>query len=128
MNNELSNLNVYYGWSVLNKIRRKRATSVIFENEQSFTDRTNNSIKRLQKTCYVRRQTLAEVEDGKNSNRILTEYSFFLDQKPFFGNLELLLDTNYQADINNVPESVLLEIKEALRKSFKSAYLQKGQV
>lgn len=124
MNNQLSNLNVYYGWSILNKIRRKVALSVIFENEQTFSDRKNVTIRRLQKTCYVRKQTVAEAEDGKKQNRILTEYSFFLQQKPFNGDLNKLLDTNYQADINNVPEAILIEIKEALRKGFKSAYFQ----
>ena len=124
MNNELSNLNVYYGWSILNKIRRKVALSVIFENEQTFSERKNITIRRLQKTCYVRKQTISEAEDGKRINRTLTEHSLFLNQKPFNGDLKKLLDTNYQADINNVPEDILIEIKEALRKGFKSAYFQ----
>ena len=122
MNYELSNFNVYYGWSVLNKIRKKVSLSVIFENEISFSDRSKNHIARLQKTFYVRRQTVAESQQGMAQNRTLTEYSLFLNQKPFSGDIEKLLDSNYQADINNVPAPVLQEIRDALRAGFKKVY------
>ena len=122
MQYELSTLSVYYGWSILNKIRRKPAISVIFENEQSFSERKNLTISRLQRTCFVRKQTKLEAEDGKKQNRILTEHSMFLNEKPFNGDLNALLDCNYQADINNVPEEVLIQIKASLKKGFSSAY------
>lgn len=124
MNNELSDLKVYYGWSVLNKIRRKPALSVIFENEKTYTDRVQNSIRRLQKTCFVRTQTKDEAKDGRKSNRTMTEFTFYLEQKPFTGDLNKVLETNRQADINNVPTQTLNEIQEALRKGFKKAYFQ----
>ena len=38
-NNELSNLNVWYGWSVINKIRKKPSLSVIFDNGGGNTER-----------------------------------------------------------------------------------------
>lgn len=122
MISNLSNLKVYYGWAVLNKIRKKPALSVIFENEFSFSDRKEITIKRLQTTCYVRTQTVAEAEDGKNQNRILTEYSTLLFDKDFKGDIEKLLENNYQADVNNVDEDKLHEIREALKKGFKNAY------
>ena len=115
----LSKLNVYYGWSVVNRIRVKPALSVIFENEEGVSERKMNTIKRLQKTCYVRKQTIEEAEDGKKQNRILTEFSMFLMQKPVYGNVEALLDANYQADINNVSERELVEIRKALKKGFR---------
>jgi hypothetical protein len=124
MNGELSKLNVYYGWSVVNKIRIKPAISIIFENTSGESERNQNSIKRLQKTCYVRRQTVEEAEDGKKQNRSLTEYSLFLMQKPFYGDVDMLLETNYQADINNVPEPVLNEIRKALKEGFKMSDYQ----
>ena len=120
-NAELSSKNVYYGWSSINRIRKKVAISVIFENDDNYggLERRMKTVKRLQDTCYTRKQTVSEAEDGINCNRILTEYSMFLDDKQINGNLEKLLEANHQADINNVSEAVLIEIKEALRKSFK---------
>ncbi len=119
MSTGLSKLNVYYGWSVVNRIRVKPALSVIFENEEGVSERKMNTIKRLQKTCYVRRQTIEEAEDGKKQNRILTEFSMFLMQKPIYGNVEALLDANYKADINNVSDRELEEIRKALKKGFR---------
>lgn len=121
---ELSDLNVFYGWSAINRIRKKVAISVIFENENSFggMERRMKTVKRLQDTCYTRKQTVGEAEDAKGVNRVLTEYSMFLHDKQIGGSLEKLLDANYQADINNVPEPVLNAIKDALRSKFKSLY------
>lgn len=123
-NNAPSGLNVYYGWCILNKIRRKPALTVIFENEKNYTGRAQNLIKRSQNTCYVRKQTISEAEDGKGQNRVLTEFSLFINQKPFNGDIEKVLEVNYQKDINNVSEAVLNEIKEALRKGYKRTYFQ----
>lgn len=123
-NNAPSDLNVYYGWCILNKIRRKPALTVIFENEKNYTGRAQNLIKRSQNTCYVRKQTISEAEDGKHQNRVLTEFSLFINQKPFNGDLEKVLEVNYQKDINNVSEDVLIEIKEALRKGYKKTYFK----
>lgn len=122
MNNQ-SNLKVYYGWSVMNKIRRKQSLSVIFENAEDWSGRSLVSVSRLQNTCFVRLQTEQEALDGSQQNRTLTEFSLFLNEKPFYGDLESVLETNRQADINNVPEEILIQIKLALRKGFKSSYL-----
>lgn len=122
MTHELSNLNVYYGWSKLNKIRKKIALSVVFDNGGGTTDRGMNTLKRLQNTCYIRKQTLEEAKDGKHHNRIFLEYSLFLNDKHFSGDLEKLLDCNYQKDINNVPADELERIKIALRNGFKTTY------
>lgn len=122
MKSELSHLKVHYGWSVLNKVRRKPALSVIFENTEDWTGRNLKSINRLQTTCFVRNQTVQEAEDGRQQNRSLTEYSLFLYEKPFNGNLEIVLSSNYQADINNVSEDVLEQIKSALHNGFKLIY------
>ena len=123
MNNELSNLKVYYGWSKVNKIRKKVAISVVFENERNikFDERAQRTLRRLQDTVYERKQTIAEAEDGKKQNRIFTEYSLFLKDKPFFEDLDKLLDANRQADQYNVPEIELNKIEDALRKGFKKS-------
>ena len=117
-NNEQSNLNVWYGWSVVNKVRKKPALSVIFDNGGGDTDRAQKSIKRFQNTFFVRKQTISEALDGKLQNRVFTEYSSFVFEKPFNGNLEKLLENNYNADINNVNEDQLIKIKKALRDGY----------
>ena len=119
---ELSKLKVYYGWTKLNKIRKQPALSVIFENEENYTERKMNSINKFQNTCFTRYQTVEEAADGKLSNRILTEFSFLIFDKNFKGNVEKVLELNYQADINNVAISQLEEIKKSLRLSIRQAY------
>ena len=61
-------------------------------------------------------------------NRILTEYSLFLNQKPACGSIEVLLDINYQKDVNNVPEVVLSEIREALKNAYRKNTQIQGRV
>jgi len=124
----LSPLKVYYGWAVMNNVRKNPAISVLFENKLNRTDRKINTIKRLQHTCYVRQQTIDEAKDGNMQNRILTEYSLFLNQKPACGSIEVLLDINYQKDVNNVPEVVLSEIREALKNAYRKNTQIQGRV
>lgn len=66
-------LRVFYGWTRINKTRKKEALSVIFENGRQNEDRTQLFIKRMQNTVYVRIQTDDEAKDGTLSNRMFTE-------------------------------------------------------
>lgn len=119
----LSNLKVYYGWAKLNKIRRNPALSVMFENSlDARSERGKKTLSRMQTTFYERRQTIGEAADGAKENRIFTEYSMFLFDKRVRGNLDYLLDQNMAADINNVPESTLFEVRSVLLKGFKHVY------
>lgn len=122
MEHELSDLRVFYGWSRLNKIRKKRAISVIFENCQGARNRGEQLLKRMQDTCYVRKQTIGEAGDGEFSNRIFTEFSLFIDEKPFDGDLDSILQCNYEADLNNVLPDDLESIKKALKEGFRKSY------
>ena len=56
--------------------------------------------------------------DGKRQNRIFTEYSLFLDEKPINGSLEKCLLINSEADKNHVSKAMRERISEALRKAF----------
>lgn len=114
---------VYYGWAKVNKIRKKPAISILFSNEFTYeSDRIKRTISNLQTTIYTRLQTAGEIEDGKKENRVLTEFSLFLFDKHHNGDLEKLLENNYQADINNLDVFELETIRKALRDSFKSCY------
>ena len=69
-----------------------------------------------------RYQTNEEMADGKSQNRIFTEYSLFLDEKPINGSLERCLQINSEADKNHVTKAMRNRISEALRKAFMVAY------
>lgn len=113
-------LKVYYGWSRIGNVRKKRALSVMFENEMQGcrSDRGQRCLRTIQDTVIERYQTDEEMADGKRQNRIFTEYSLFLDEKPINGSLEKCLLINYEADRNHVTKAMRDRICEALRKAF----------
>lgn len=120
----MEKLKVYYGWAKTGNVRKKRALSVVFENEMQGcrSDRGQRCLKTIQDTVIERYQTNEEMADGKSQNRIFTEYSLFLDEKPINGNLERCLQINSDADKNHVSRAVREKIVEALRKAFMLAY------
>ena len=113
-------LKVYYGWTKINKIRKREAISVIFENQEGAGDhnRSGKILPKMQETVYVRFQTEAESEDAKAYNRMFTEYSIFLDDKAINGDLEKALQANDDADKNNVAQDIRDKIKVALRQHY----------
>lgn len=65
-----------------------------------------------------RYQTDEEMADGKRQNRIFTEYSLFLDEKPINGSLERCLLINSNADKNHVSKDIRDKISDTLREAF----------
>lgn len=116
----MSKLKVYYGWSRIGNVRKKRALSVMFENEIQGcrSDRGQRCLRTIQDTVFERYQTEKEEEEGKHQNRIFTEYSLFLDEKPINGSLDKCLLINNEADRNHVSKAIRDKISEALRKAF----------
>lgn len=107
---------VFYGWTKINKIRKKEAISVIFENDSQKESRTLSFINRMQTTVYVRDQTEGEMIGIDKSIRMYTEYSVFLSDHQ--GSLELALRNNSEADSKNVSEEERNLISSKLRKSY----------
>lgn len=120
----MEKLKVYYGWSRIGNIRKKRALSVMFENEMlgCRSERGQRCLRTIQDTVIERYQTDEEEKEGKQQNRIFTEYSLFLDEKPINGSLEKCLLINNEADKNHVPKAMRDRISEDLRKAFMLAY------
>lgn len=112
------NLRVFYGWAKINKIRKKEAISVIFENDVMREEKTLKTIGKYQNTVYIRKQTDNEKLDAKLSNRMFTEYSVFMDDKRIKGSLNMALKVNKNADRNHVSSKVLEEIEDKLRNAF----------
>lgn len=116
----MEKLKVYYGWARTGNVRKKRALSVMFENEIQGcrSDRGQRCLRTIQDTVIERYQSDEEMAEGKRQNRIFTEYSLFLDEKPINGSLEKCLLINSDADKNNVSKAVREKIAEALRRAF----------
>lgn len=120
----MSKLKVYYGWAKMGNVRKKRALSIMFENDLPGcrSDRGQRCLKTIQDTVIERYQTDEEEKEGKQQNRIFTEYSLFLDEKPVNGSLERCLLINNEADRNHVSKAMRDRISEALRKAFMLDY------
>lgn len=116
----MGKLKVYYGWARIGNVRKKRALSVMFENDAQGcrSERGQRCLRTIQDTVFERYQTDEEEKEGKRQNRIFTEYSLFLDEKPINGSLERCLLINSDADKNNVSKAVREKIVEALRRAF----------
>ena len=119
-----SRLRVFYGWAKLGKIRKHEGISVIYENEEGVADhhRMNRSFLSAQHNVCWRYQTDGEASDAKQSNRIFTEYSVFMDDKRISGSLEAALRANSQADRYNVSEAERKRIADELRKWYLSEH------
>lgn len=116
----MERLKVYYGWAKIGNARKKRALSVMFENEIQGcrSDRGQRCLRTIQDTIIERYQTKEEENEGRKQNRIFTEYSLFLDEKPINGSLERCLLINNEADRNHVSKTMRDKISEALRNAF----------
>lgn len=116
----MGKLKVYYGWSRIGNVRKKRALSVMFENEMQGcrSERGQRCLRTIQDTVIERYQTDEDEKEGRKQNRIFTEYSLLLDEKPMNGSLERCLLVNSEADRNNVSKAMRERISEALRKAF----------
>lgn len=114
-------LKVYYGWSKINKIQKREAIAVAFENEELTGDENRRSGKSLRKTmtiCYERYQTKEEMGDAPYHNRVFTVYNVFLDDKHIGGSLNVALADNAAKDRKHVSQQELNKITEALKYAF----------
>lgn len=120
----MKKLKVYYGWVKIGNVRKKRSLSVMFENDIQGcrSDRGQRCLRTIQDTVFERYQTEAEEKEGKQQNRIFTEYSLFFDEKPINGSLDRCLLVNSEADKNHVSKAMRDRISESLRKAFMLAY------
>lgn len=118
-------LKVYYGWSKINKIQKREAIAVAFENSEGAGWENSRSGKSLRKTmtiCYERYQTEEEMKDAEFHNRVFTVYNVFLDDRRIGGSLRNALADNAEKDRNHVSPGELKKISQALESSFIAAH------
>ena len=127
----MSELKVYYGWARIGNVRKKRAISVMFENECGCrSERGQRILRAAQETVIERYQDAEEEKAAKDCSRIFTEYSLFLDEKPINGSLNKILQMNSEADKKHVSKEMRDKIAEALRKAFMQSnrkYIEPGR-
>ena len=114
-------LKVYYGFSKINKIQKREAICIDFENEQGAGSENSRSGKSLRKRVEIvaeRFQTPGETADAAHCNRVFTEYLIFMDDKRIGGSLEKALRANIDADSKNVPMEELKTIADKLRREY----------
>ena len=114
-------LKVYYGWSKINKVQKKEAIAVFFENEAGAGSDTSRSYKTMTKLMDVvaeRPQTEDEMKDAAQCCRVFTVYYIFMNDKAVKGSLEKALDINAEADRNNVSLELRKEIASMLREHY----------
>lgn len=116
----MGELKVYYGWARIGNVRKKRAISVMFENELHGcrSERGQRILRAAQETVIERYQDAEEEKAAKDCSRIFTEYSLFLDEKPINGSLNKILQMNSNADKKYVSKEMRDKISDALRKAF----------
>lgn len=115
-------LKVYYGYQKLNKIRKKRALCIYFENDNNNPEKNLKTIDREIYLVYTRFQTKDEAKDAKESNRMFYCASMFIDNKTFKGDIDKVLEHNHQADQNHVSIEERDLIKEKLKDYFLTHY------
>ena len=124
---KMSRLKVYYGFSKINKIQKREAIQVSFENEQqgagSEGTRSGKTLRKLMNIVTERYQTEQEASDAPSHNRMFTSYFIFLDDKKIDGSLKKALQVNSEADKNHVSEKERKEIADKLKTSFIASHI-----
>lgn len=80
----MERLKVYYGWSKLGKVRKKRSLCIMFENDLSCRkERGMRVLNTMMNSVIERYQDVEEAKEGRLQNRIFTKYELFLDENRF---------------------------------------------
>lgn len=114
-------LRVFYGLERLNKVIKKPAVCIIFENSQyDLPEKNLSRVKKRMEIVYCRLQTELEKEDAQFKNRILTKYSMTFERYGY--DIDFLLNDNWLADENNVSKQERDKIKKALKNAINKRY------
>ena len=120
---KINNMDVFYGYSKLTaKAILKRELAIYFENSDCNPIKNEEWVKRRMTIIHTRRQTKEEEKDFDLYTKTFAKYSFFIDDKPYYGDIEKVLKVNYEADKNHVSEEERLIIKDKLREGYYKSY------
>lgn len=102
---------------------KKPELQIIYENCHSLKNET--SVKKWITVVYTRRQTEAECTDAEGKTRMFTKWGYFIDDKPWYGDIEKVLKDNFEAEANHVSEEEREIIRQKLREEYYSFYKRK---
>ncbi|WP_430933237.1 hypothetical protein [Saccharicrinis sp. 156] len=119
----IGRLFVYYGFRKLTrKAVKKPQLVVFFENANNNPTKSEEWVNRRIEIIHKREQSEEEKKDSFNNNRMFTEYGYFIEDKPYYGDIEKVLNQNYEADKHHVTKTERDAIRAKLRNAFKSYY------
>jgi hypothetical protein len=114
---------VYYGFRKLTpKAIRKPQLVVFFENANNNPSKNEEWINRRIEVVYKREQTESEKIDSSHNNRMFTEYGYFIEDKPYNGDIEKVLNQNFEADKNHISKAERERIRTKLKEAYKTCY------
>jgi hypothetical protein len=117
------NLYVYYGFRKLTpKAVKKPQLVVFFENANNNPSKNREWVERRMEIVHERVQSADEKTDSPFSNRMFTEYGYLINEKPYYGDIEKVLDANYEADKNHVSVTERETIRKKLREAYYRVY------
>lgn len=100
---------------------KKEALMVIFLNDRSgarIGRDGKDGVTRYINPVYRRYQTPEELKGAQGATRIYSVYSLFVEDKAFAGDIEKLLQCNFEADKTHVSERERKSIMQALREDY----------
>ncbi len=116
-------LQVYYGFAKLTpKVMRKHELVIIYENDNHNPMKNLEWILRKTHLAYIRQQTKEEMSDASNSNRTFTKYGYFIDENPWYSNIDMVLEHNYVSDDKHVSQNERELIRIMLREKYGECY------
>ncbi len=116
-------LQVYYGFAKLTpKVVRKHELVIIYENANHNPMKNLQWIFRKTHLVYIRQQTKEEMSNANYSNRIFTKYGYFIDDQPWCGNIDLVLEHNYLSESQQVTQRERQLIRVMLREKYTECY------
>jgi hypothetical protein len=114
-------LKVFYGFAKLTKkMARKREVVIQYENGKS--NRNLEYLERRMVIIHTRNQTTEEMESSLGSHRMFTKWGYFVDDKRWKSNLDLVLENNFEVEENHVSKKERQEIRNKLEKEYYSFY------
>lgn len=117
------NLKVWYGYARLTKkIVKKKQLVIFYENDNHNREKNEAWVRQKINVIYERFQTEKEKQDALSSNRTFTKYGYFIDNKPYSGNIDLVLEQNFKVESNNVSLEERTTIRDKLKLAYRTQY------
>ncbi len=122
---ELTKYLVFYGFARLTKKAIKKRSIVIqYANTTNYNDRQKRYIEQKMHIVHQRYQTGGEALDCPTAIRSWTKWEYFVDSKPWLGNIDSVLIDNFNTESDNVSLEERTLIMEKLRKGYQRYYTQ----